>query len=137
MGHNAYTLGRVRLKLRLNAVLDWRAEGNLSLFRRPLLFFFLSAPPSRILLLLLFRYLPMVVGLRLALWIRTLESAHTARLQCSLHRRGRIVSVDFSRVGNYLAIGNLDGQVTLEAWSTSSSATHIWTPASSLRKPDL
>ena len=53
----------------------------------------------------------MVVGLRLAHLIRPLESG--MQLQCILHGHGKVMSVDFSRSGDYVAVADKKGKVTV------------------------
>ena len=103
MGYNGYTLGRVLAQIslrgpeggRLNAVLDSRSEGNLSLFRpqSASVTHFCSFRSSGLTysLALCFRdvlspflFLPMVVGLRLALWMRPLEYGMPILPDCSV-----------------------------------------------------
>lgn len=42
-----------------------------------------------------------------------IRNACTATLQCILYGYGEVVSVDFSRSGDYLAVGDGEGHVTI------------------------
>ena len=40
-------------------------------------------------------------------------SVHTARLECILHGHGPVMSVDFGHSGDYLAVSDIKGRVTV------------------------